>query len=540
MKQLSFITWLFITLSWQAAAQNEACNNEVNVFSASIEPSSLYPNQNDGIEAFVNQEGNYVLLGVKEESSDPNQQNLFFEIFNSQGSPQLAREITPIGDDFRFVDTGLKSIHITEIIENNVLAGYAVATTIEKVGTGAKRILIMRLDLTGCIVWGIERTMENSNEEEFARDIIQNEFGELLVLIETDINTIILAAVERDGDFVQNDKYQLENGDIEVTSIHEIRSMDYPNLQYVVAGSAEGAAFVLPLNENFSHVNGQMRLIDIDDNSNTRDVITALGSRSDNTLILVGNTITSPSVAVPFVIELTPTVNVLDNGFGTINSINRYNIQQAGSVQLATNLFVNDNSTTISGFSFANETEPSSFIFEIDAQNSVNWGFNYEGNLRNGQLFSVVDLGADGILAAGTQWDSPDSKKITLIKAQPLGPLCDCSSPLTLGRSTLNSSTSLIDVTRTRPDWFLGFPDLDCSFLNAPLGFCERITPQGPVVGLEIATQTVACDGSEVCFPIVVRGFTDVTDIQFSINWDPSIFSYQSGTVLSAQLQTGR
>ena len=528
------LLFVFFQFNFQTviAQDQEGCNNLIDVFSATIEPSILFPNQNEGIESILNVDGEIVLLGLKDVQNAAQRQNLFFEILNADGNPKLAREITLVDGNLTFSGTSFQAIHFTEIIEDNVLAGYAVAATIRNNSLNANRILIMRLDTSGCVEWAQLRTVtvETANDE-FARDVVINQFGQILVLIESSEQSLIIAVLERDGDFVQNDKYQLPNIPIEVTSIVEIRSNEYPDLQYLLAGSADNQAFFMPLNEDFSIIDGVMKLIDVDGNADTKDVITSIGIGTGGQLFLGGNTITSSSVSNLFLIDLQVTENMTDNSFGVVNDIYRYNVENSGTVQIVTDVIVQTgNNPVLSGFTFNSENEPSSFIFKVDNQGLFQWANNLEGSSRFGRTMSISNLGSEGILVCGTQWNSVDAKRIAIAKTLPDGTLCNCSSPELIGRSILTGTITMATVNRTRPDWLFSFPNLNCAFLNAPIGFCERVEAQGPSVDFEIETQTIACESTDFCFPVSVKGLANVSDFSLSLAWDPAIFSFKSGT----------
>ena len=67
--------------------QGQDCEKTSSVFSATLDPSKTFIANDWGVEGLWNQDGEYVILGIKDDKNNSSKFGLFFERFGANGNP---------------------------------------------------------------------------------------------------------------------------------------------------------------------------------------------------------------------------------------------------------------------------------------------------------------------------------------------------------------------------------------------------------------------------------------------------------------------
>ena len=540
MKFLLSLSLSALLIFCNSALFSQGCDNTTNLFSATLDPSKTFIANDWGIEGIWNRDNEYVVLGIKDDKNSASKFSLFFQRFDETGDPMQATSIEFPSNDYSFHQALLKTTHITQIIENGNLVGYGVAATIRRSSVDATRIVIFRLDTDGCVVWMQERTVTNSpSENEIAKDIIQDQSGNLIVLISSSEKTAILTEITAAGSFSQTHEYRVPGSELLPSSFAEVSSSTFPDLQYIITGYLNGSVFVLPIKFNFSLLNDQLQLIDLDDNSQTEEFAQTVTSSINESIVISGYRQDRNQNQSPFALNMS--LNMGGNGnFGTVNYINEYVLNNQTNRQFALDMVTNGQGEVyISGYTIQQGNEPASFIMKTNSSGSEQWAKNYEEQGESGYFISLAQVSDGGIFAVGGKWNSLENRRAFLMKADDDGELCNCYSDINVNGSSLSSSSTQINVQILRPDWLFGFPTTECSDINVPQRFCEQSLAQGPEVEFIIPKMSIECDTSDFCMELTVRDFDNVIGTSFSISWDPNNSQYSSSRTLAASFSSG-
>ena len=533
-----FVSLFCILLSISLTGQD--CDKTTNVFSATLDPSKTFISNDWGVEGLWNRDGEYVTLGIKDDGDNPNKFALYFQRFDATGSPLMAMEIFLPVNDYSFHQALLKTTHITEIIENGELTGYAIAATIRRFSLDATRVIIFRLDKDGCVAWTQERTVSNNPAgNEIARDIIQNSSGDLVVLISSSENSVLLTEISAGGSFSEVNEFRAGSDDLLPASLAEVSSAAFPNLQYLVTGSLNNAVFVLPVEFDYDVLGNQIKVIDVDENAATPEFAQTISGSVGEVAVISGYRQDANQNQTPFLIGLSLTA-ANDGSFGTIDFVRDYELDNLTNKQFALDMVTDERGNIyVGGYTFVQGTEPSSFIFKTNSNGNGLWAKNYEVAGESGYFISLANVPNQGIFGVGGKWNSLENRRIFMMKADSDGELCNCFSDINLSLNQFNSAVSLATTQILRPDWEFQFPSMECKDLNVPPRFCEQNIALGPEVEFILPKINIECDAASFCIDVKVKDFEEVNEAAFSFEWDPDLAAFSGATVISPGLSTG-
>lgn len=521
---------LFIISTFLPSLYGQECGNQNTLFSATLDPSKTFIANDWGIQGLWNANGEYVTLGIKDDRNSVRKFNLFFEKLDENGNATLSKEIAFSNTDYSIHQELIKSTHITQIFESGQLTGYAVAATIKRFSLNATRVVIFRLDLEGCVVWLQERLVnENITQNEFAKGILQNKFGDLIILITTSDNTTTLTEISAGGSFSETNEYKINNINLVPSSIVEVSSSaSYPTLSYVVTGVLEKKLFLLPLERDFDVLGNMVKSIDLDNDPSTLEYAQKIALGPNQKLLISGFMQDINSNQYPFLTQLSLTPET-DGSFGKLDFTRNYELNNQTNNQFALDMMVNAaGESYIGGYSYTNGNQPSSFIFKTNANGTPQWAKNYEDLAEFGYIISVTQVGEEGFFAVGGKWNSLENRRAFILKGENDGDLCKCHNDLGISSVALSGKSTIHSVLHLRPDWNFQFPNLVCSNITIPQRFCEQSIALGPEVTFTIQKLSIDCDASSFCMAVSVNNFKNVKASDFSINWNAGIIRLDS------------
>ena len=519
----------------------DPCRPSIDIFNAFLNPSIIDQSKNESLDLIENSNGQIVLLALKEFRANSERQNLLFEVIAPNGVPVVSKEIEWFSDSYNFFKDTTATIHLTEITESGQLAGYGVAATIFKDNEQQTRIIIFRLDLDGCVVWMQERTVSDmAAGNEYARDILYNEFNELVVLIENTEGHTLIATINSGGSFAGSFEYISDESPLTPRKIIRVSSNpDYRSLYYMILGSFQNQISVLPLNLEFDLIGNSIRLIDVDGVLGNKDLVAGAVALPNNQIAISGHTYINEDAQRGFLLFLENTPNEVDNAFGQIQNSRFFRIGPAILEQRVTSIDLSpDNEIYTAGYSFSSINQPIAFVNKHAANGQISWSRRFHSGSDFGQMTAVV-ASDTGIVGLATAWDFISNKSLNIFRTDENGIICDCVAEQNYTEGTLSSNTTTTDIRQISPDWLFTFPTTNCLEPTVPISYCAQIPATGPTVSFAITDQLVSCDTSDFCTTITVEGFNKVIDFQFSLTWDTSQFAFLDAQITANGLVQG-
>ena len=531
-----------IFLSMEIKGQTtDPCRPSIDIFNASLTPSIVDQSKNESLDLIENSEGQLVLLALKEYRAGSNRKNLLFQVVAPDGGPVVSKEIEWQSENYDYFKDTTATIHLTEIVESGVLTGYGIAATILKTDEQQTRIIIFRLDLSGCVVWMQERTVsEMAIGNEYARDILYNEFNELVVLIENSQGHTLIATINSGGSFAGSFEYINDENPLTPRKIIRVSSNpDYRSLYYIILGEYQNQVSILPLNLEFDLIGNSIRLIDADGVPQNKDLVAGAVSLPNDQLAITGHTYINENAQRGFLVFLENKPNNGDNAFGEVQSSRFFRIGPAVLEQRVTTIDINpENEIFTAGYSFNSINQPIGFVNKHATNGQMQWSRRFHSDTDFGQMTAIV-ASDTGLVGLATAWDFVSSKTLNVFRTDENGIICDCVVAHNYTEGSLASNTSTAPIRQISPDWLFTFPTTNCLEPTVPISYCAQIPATGPTISFAITDQLVACEANNFCTFVTVQDFNNVIDFQFSLNWDTSQFAFLNAQIAANGLVQG-